>query len=176
MRAASQTRAARPLLVVLALAVLPGIASAACGNPATILTGPFDCAETEVPEYVTGEIGEYITSEIGEYVTGEVATYLDREIATYVTLDERHRVVTAEELILAPFLDTTGAGDRRRSRFARLRASFDGDRLRIAEEHGFPRHRHRENGYGRITEHWTYPEAHTTFVFCGDRLIETIPY
>lgn len=156
--------------------VLPPAVEAGCGGSGRLLTAPHDCAETDVPEYVTGEVGEYVTGEIATYETGTVPTYQDREIAEYVTGADRYVVITAEQLILFPTLDVMGAGDRRRARFARLLASYEGDRARIVAEHGFPRHRHRENAFGRITEHWTYPDAHTTYVFCGDRLIDRLPY
>jgi len=164
-----------PILATLAILV-PPVAEAGCGGAGRLLTEPLDCAETDVPEYVTEEVGEYVTGEIGTYETGEVRLYTDREIAEYVTGADRYVVITAEQLILFPTLDVMGAGDRRRARFARLLASYDGDRARIVAEYGFPRHRHRENAFGRITEHWTYPDAYTTFVFCGNRLIDRLPY
>lgn len=48
------------------------------------------------------------------------------------------------------------------------------DKLAVYEEYGYPVHRLREYGYGRVTEHWTYHELGLEFVFDDDsNLVET---
>ncbi|MBN1884442.1 MAG: hypothetical protein JW876_02815 [Candidatus Krumholzibacteriota bacterium] len=58
-----------------------------------------------------------------------------------------------------------GKGGRRAVRYANLADKWEGDKLRIYRENGFPVHRIREYGYGRVTEHWTYYELGKEFVF-----------
>ena len=48
------------------------------------------------------------------------------------------------------------------------------DKLVVYEEYGYPVHRLREYGYGRVTERWTYHELGLEFVFDDDsNLVET---
>jgi len=45
------------------------------------------------------------------------------------------------------------------------------DKLAVYEEYGYPVHRLREYGYGRITERWTYYDLGLEFVFDDDSAI-----
>ncbi len=48
------------------------------------------------------------------------------------------------------------------------------DKLRLYQEYGFPIHRLRVEGYGRVHEHWTYYEHGVEFVFDEDsNLVKT---
>jgi hypothetical protein len=48
------------------------------------------------------------------------------------------------------------------------------DKLAVYEEYGYPVHRLREYGYGRIVEHWTYYEFGLEFTFDeSSNLVET---
>jgi len=44
-------------------------------------------------------------------------------------------------------------------------ANLQNDKLAVYEEYGFPVHRLRDYGYGRITERWTYYELGLEFTF-----------
>jgi len=43
--------------------------------------------------------------------------------------------------------------------------NLQNDKLAVYEEYGFPVHRLRDYGYGRITERWTYYELGLEFTF-----------
>ncbi len=60
-------------------------------------------------------------------------------------------------------------------RIARWIDSLRGDRRAVYESDGFPVFRHLEDSLGEVTEYWTYPDRHLTYVFEGDRLIRTQP-
>ena len=134
------------------------------------------CADTrdgEVGEYVTTDIPEYVTHDIPEYVTGDVPEYVTEEIPEYVTPDDDDpRSVT---VVVMPTRHV-GKKARKQARRAALAATFGGERRRVVEQYGFPRYRHRESGFDQVTEHWTYPEQHLTYVFCRDTLLRTEPY
>jgi hypothetical protein len=58
-----------------------------------------------------------------------------------------------------------GKRGRRLHRHALLVKSWRNDKLAVYHEYGFPVHRLRVAGYGRIREHWTYYEYGLEFVF-----------
>lgn len=63
---------------------------------------------------------------------------------------------------------------RRYLRHMALVQKIKNDKLGIYKEYGFPVHRYRVYGYGRIEEHWKYLEKGVEFVFDEDsNLIET---
>ncbi|MBN1164202.1 MAG: hypothetical protein JXB45_06465 [Candidatus Krumholzibacteriota bacterium] len=72
-------------------------------------------------------------------------------------------------VLLAASVEATsvyrGKRGRRYARNAYLISQFQSDKLRVYEEYGFPVHRLRVKGYGRITEHWKYYELGKEFVF-----------
>jgi len=66
-----------------------------------------------------------------------------------------------------------GMRERRALRVIRWHEALQGDRQRIHEQMGHPTYRTYKLESGVRTELWTYPEADRTYVFEGDRLIET---
>jgi hypothetical protein len=71
---------------------------------------------------------------------------------------------------------TLGKGQkgRRYLRHTYYVENLQSDKLAVYEEYGYPRHRLRENAYGRVTEHWTYNEYGLEFVFDQNSvLVET---
>jgi len=63
-----------------------------------------------------------------------------------------------------------GEQERKQVRYARWRLLLDGDRRDVYDSQGWPTSRTRVNFAGSVTERWTYPEQHRTYVFEGDRL------
>jgi hypothetical protein len=52
--------------------------------------------------------------------------------------------------------------------------NLQGDKLWVYEEYGYPVHRLRVRGYGKLEEHWTYYELGLEFVFDGEsNLVKT---
>jgi len=71
---------------------------------------------------------------------------------------------------------TIGKGRRGRSylRHSLLESKLTSDKLTIYQTHGYPVHRLRVKGYGRVLEHWTYYEIGKEFIFDEDsNLVET---
>lgn len=67
-----------------------------------------------------------------------------------------------------------GVKGRRLLRHQYLISKWENDKLEVYKKHGFPLHRWREYGYGRITEHWKYYELGLEFVFDSEsRLVKT---
>jgi hypothetical protein len=66
-----------------------------------------------------------------------------------------------------------GEQERKQVRYARWRLLLDGDRRDVYDRQGWPTYRTRESFAGSVTERWTYPEHHRTYVFEGDRLVRT---
>ena len=66
-----------------------------------------------------------------------------------------------------------GEQERKQVRYARWRLLLDGDRRTVYDNEGWPTYRTREDFAGAVTERWTYPEQHRTYVFEGDRLVRT---
>ena len=67
-------------------------------------------------------------------------------------------------------------GARGRSLFRNqyLVSQWENDKLRVYNEHGFPIHRYRVKGYGRVREHWKYYELGLEFIFDEEsNLVET---
>ncbi len=64
-----------------------------------------------------------------------------------------------------------GAGGRRSCRYNALPRYFRNDKLKVYREYGFPVHRIRVRGYGRVLEHWTYYKEGIEFVFNEDHEI-----
>jgi hypothetical protein len=62
---------------------------------------------------------------------------------------------------------TPGKGKKGRKvlRYSYYAQFLQNDKLRIYEEYGYPVHRLREYGYGRILEHWKYYDLGLEFVF-----------
>ncbi|MBD3180393.1 MAG: hypothetical protein GF417_12920 [Candidatus Latescibacteria bacterium] len=58
-----------------------------------------------------------------------------------------------------------GTRGRRLLRYQYLKNRWQNDKLRIYNEYGFPIHRYRVRGYGRVREHWKYYEEGLEFVF-----------
>ncbi|MBN2184274.1 MAG: hypothetical protein JW746_03000 [Candidatus Krumholzibacteriota bacterium] len=61
-------------------------------------------------------------------------------------------------------------GKRGRSclRHCLLSSRLTSDKLATYETYGYPVHRIRVNGYGRVLEHWTYYEIGREFIFDED--------
>lgn len=71
-------------------------------------------------------------------------------------------------------LAVRGASGRRLLRHQYLISQWENDKLRIYNEHGFPIHRYRVRGYGRVREHWKYYEIGREFIFDEEsNLVET---
>lgn len=70
-------------------------------------------------------------------------------------------------------ISVDSAKERKQVRYARLRLLLDGDRAQVYRTEGWPTARRRVDYAGRVTEHWIYDDKHITYVFQGDRLIET---
>ena len=71
---------------------------------------------------------------------------------------------------------TPGKGKKGRKylRYTYYVENLRNDKLAVYEEYGYPVHRLREYGYGRIAERWTYYELGLEFVFDEDSvLLET---
>ncbi|MBU8923025.1 MAG: hypothetical protein KOO63_14500 [Bacteroidales bacterium] len=67
-----------------------------------------------------------------------------------------------------------GKRGRRYLRHSLLESRLKNDKLTIYHDYGYPVHRLRVKGYGRVLEHWTYYEAGREFIFDEDsRLVET---
>jgi hypothetical protein len=67
-----------------------------------------------------------------------------------------------------------GKKGRRYFRHSYYVENLQNDKLAVYEEYGFPVHRLREYGYGRITERWTYRELGLEFTFDeSSNLIDT---
>ncbi len=67
-----------------------------------------------------------------------------------------------------------GVKGRRLLRHQYLISKWENDKLEIYKKHGFPLHRWREYGYGRVREHWKYYELGKEFVFDSEsNLVET---
>jgi hypothetical protein len=62
-----------------------------------------------------------------------------------------------------------GKRGRRFCRRQGLLLYLESDALKVYEKHGYPIHRIRVRGYGKIHEHWTYYEAGREFVFDEDQ-------
>lgn len=79
-------------------------------------------------------------------------------------------------LALAAFLATTvnavpvyrGKRGRRYLRHSLLSSRLSSDKLTTYDTYGYPVHRIRVNGYGRVLEHWTYYEIGKEFIFDED--------
>ena len=81
-------------------------------------------------------------------------------------------------LVLALVIFTAAAADAARpcrvgvcrgcSRHYLLGSVLTADKLATYREYGYPIHRIRVNGYGRILEHWTYYELGKEFIFDED--------
>jgi hypothetical protein len=61
-----------------------------------------------------------------------------------------------------------GKRGRRNCKRTNLVLKFRNDKLKVYNEYGFPIHRIRVRGYGRVLEHWTYYEAGKEFIFDQD--------
>jgi len=157
--------------LLLATPALAGHRHASCPPEAGV--GEYESGE--VGEYVTEEIPEYITGEIPEYETGEIPEYRPRADGSYISGWFPPKIVGSAYVEVKPgyFVLVHGKSGRAFARHARLIGLFEGDRLVTYETYGFPPYRHFENDQDVRTEHWTYPEYDTTFIFCGDRLIGT---
>jgi len=95
--------------------------------------------------------------------------------ATRVELT-KHRVdVTVRERGNEERYVTTvrGPKERKQVRYANWQLLLAGDRADTFERIGAPTYRTRENYAGVLTERWTYATLHVTYVFQGDRLVET---
>jgi hypothetical protein len=67
-----------------------------------------------------------------------------------------------------------GKKGRKYLRRLSLAGNLKNDKLRIYNDYGYPVHRLREYGYGRIREHWRYLELGLEFIFDEDsRLVKT---
>lgn len=67
-----------------------------------------------------------------------------------------------------------GKRGRRLARHELLVGKWHNDKLRVYQDYGFPVHRLRVEGYGRIHEHWTYYEHGVEFIFDEDHnLVKT---
>jgi hypothetical protein len=106
----------------------------------------------------------------GEPRTCEVDAW-DEDDTYYPTLTTHY-----VEVKPGVYLAVRGPSERRRVRIAHWAAVIDGDRRAVYHQLGYPPQRHRENFMDEITEFWTYPDHHVTFVFAGDRLLRTETY
>lgn len=76
-------------------------------------------------------------------------------------------------IIIAAFFSTTseavtirrGKKGRKYLRRLSLVDNLENDKLHVYQEYGYPVHRLRVRGYGRVREHWTYHELGLEFVF-----------
>ncbi len=84
-----------------------------------------------------------------------------------VTLSKRRVEITT---VVYP---VKGEQERKQVRYARWRLLLDGDRRAVYDKEGWPTYKTREDFAGSVTERWTYPEQHRTYVFEGDRLVRT---
>jgi hypothetical protein len=67
-----------------------------------------------------------------------------------------------------------GMRGRRIIRYQYLVNQWKSDKLEVYEKYGFPVHRWREYGYGRVREHWKYYRLGKEFVFDSEsNLVET---
>jgi len=67
-----------------------------------------------------------------------------------------------------------GTRGRRLFRHQYLAQSWKNDKLDVYREYGFPIHRFRVYGYGRVREHWKYNQLGKEFVFDDkSRLVKT---
>lgn len=67
----------------------------------------------------------------------------------------------------------SGQRGRALCRNAYLVRQWQGDKLEVYNQYGFPVHRLRVRGYGRVLEHWTYHEHGREFIFDQQhRLVE----
>jgi len=69
----------------------------------------------------------------------------------------------AEGVYHAP--QVTGKRERKNIRHFLYLKNLSGDKKAVYQEYGYTPHRVRLNGYGRVTEQWTYYEAGKVFVF-----------
>jgi hypothetical protein len=69
-----------------------------------------------------------------------------------------------------------GKQERKQVRYARWHLLVDGDQRQVYEKEGWPTYRHREDYAGVVTERWTYADRHITYVFEGNRLVDTNPF
>jgi hypothetical protein len=58
-------------------------------------------------------------------------------------------------------------------RYASWQLQLAGDRADVFEKAGAPTYRTRESYAGVMTERWTYVSRHVTYVFQGDRLVDS---
>ncbi|HZL83928.1 MAG TPA: hypothetical protein VFD07_00970 [Candidatus Krumholzibacteria bacterium] len=95
--------------------------------------------------------------------------------ATQVVLTKHRVEVTVEENGSEERYSTTvrGAKERKQVRYASWQLQLAGDRAEMFEKAGAPTYRTRENFAGVLTERWTYASRHVTYVFQGDRLVDT---
>ena len=149
------------------------------GTALVVLAALSGSAQAEPGEYQDREIGEYVgTLETHEdrtetpwiVITGNIVVHRDAPLDGLIL--EKHRVQVAPGVVLG----VHGKRARKNVRFARLRLGYEGDKRTVYAERGWPRYRHRENDQDIITEFWTYPEAHITYVFRGNELIRTQSY
>lgn len=101
-------------------------------------------------------------------------------------LDELLGLVESDDVVVEELTMTTrlvrytvsipvdSAKERKQVRYARLLLLLDGDRLHVYRTEGWPTARRRVDFAGSVTEHWIYDDKHITYVFQGDRLIETL--
>ncbi|HMA76708.1 MAG TPA: hypothetical protein VKO43_05345 [Candidatus Krumholzibacteriaceae bacterium] len=67
-----------------------------------------------------------------------------------------------------------GVRGRRLLRHQYLIKKWTNDKLDVYRKHGFPRHRYRVYGYGRVREHWKYYKLGIEFVFDDEsRIVKT---
>jgi hypothetical protein len=67
-----------------------------------------------------------------------------------------------------------GTRGRKLLRRQYLVKNWENDKLDVYREYGFPVHRYRVYGYGRVREHWKYNELGMEFVFDDEsRLVKT---
>lgn len=69
-----------------------------------------------------------------------------------------------------------GKQERKQVRYARWYLQLDGDQRQVYEREGWPTYRHREDYAGVVTERWSYADAHITYVFKGNQLVDTNPF
>jgi hypothetical protein len=96
----------------------------------------------------------------------EIIAILEQETESTAVLNKRFAELTV-------YVPVHGEKARRQVRMAYWYLLLDGDRRAVYDEEGFPYNRVFVNWSGEVTEEWTYPQRHITYVFKGDDLINT---
>jgi hypothetical protein len=88
-------------------------------------------------------------------------------------VDRDDVTMTKRVVEVAVKVPVKGAKERKQVRYARWHLLLDGDQRAIYKREGWPTYRLRESYAGSVTEQWTYADKKVTYVFQGNRLVDT---